>query len=104
MKYERYISLIQSLEQSASRNKGLYETKVLMLILLGYAYFILLILSAILPIGLVVGTLLIAPEAVMKLILYTVKLWWIAVPVIGIYFGFIGSAIKSLTAAVPDPE
>ena len=104
MKYEQYISLIQSLEVSASNNKPSYEAKVLMLIVLGYAYFAAIIVSALFPIGLLVGLLIAGSEQILKLLLYTVKLWWVAIPAIGLYFSFIGSAIKSLTTTVPDPE
>ena len=75
-----------------------------MLIVLGYAYFAAIILSALFPIALLVGVLIAGAEQLLKLLLYTAKLWWVAVPAIGLYFSFIGSAIKSLTTKVPDPE
>jgi hypothetical protein len=104
MKYEKYISLIQTLEVSAAKRPGSYRFKVLMLIGLGYAYFVALILSAIFPIGLIVGVIAIAPHQIMTLGLVLGKLLWVLIPLLGVYFGFIGSAIKAITSKVPNPE
>lgn len=104
MKYDQYISLIQSLEVSAAQNRKGYEFKVLLLTVLGYAYFVGLILLFVVPLPVVGVLLLLAPEQVWKLLFWGAKLWWLFLPGLGIYFGFIGSAIRSITAKVPDPE
>lgn len=104
MKYEKYISLIKSLEVSAAHNKRAYELKVLLLILLGYGYFAGLIVLVVLPILVVPLALFVIPGEVVRLILILGKLWFAVIPALGLYFGFLGSAIKSIFAKVPDPE
>lgn len=104
MKYDQYISLIRDLEKSAASNKRWYETRVLLLTMLGYGYFVGLILLLIAPIAVVAVGLWFAPGEIWRQVLVLVKFWWIIVPGLGVYFGFLGSAIKSITARVPDPE
>lgn len=104
MKYEHYISLIQSLEADARNNRASYQLKVFLLTVLGYAYFLALLLLLVVPLPLVAMLLWLGPDQVWKILAYGAKLWWLLIPGLGIYFGFIGSAIKSVTATVPDPE
>ena len=104
MKYEQYVSLIKDLEVSAAQNRRLYELKVVGLALLGYAYFIALILLFVaLPLMIIVFTIL-RPEEMLKLLLWTAKFWWAAIPGLALYFGFLGSAVKAMFTKVPDPE
>jgi Zn-dependent protease with chaperone function len=104
MKYSQYISLIQKLEVSAAKNRSLYQFKVFLLTILGYAYFVGLILSVLVPIGVVGWLVWMSPAVFARLLLFTAKFWWALIPGLGLFFGFIGSAIKSITAKVPDPE
>lgn len=104
MKYGQYISLISDLEARAATNRKGYEFRVFLLTALGYAYFIGLIILLGAPLPVVGALLFVAPEAVWKMLLYTAKLWWVVIPGLGVYFGFIGSAVRSITARVPDPE
>jgi Zn-dependent protease with chaperone function len=104
MKYEQYISLIESLEAQASGNRRLYELKVFLLTMLGYAYFIGVILLCFVPFVVVAAMLWAAPAQIARIVLVTAKLWWALIPGLGIYFGFIGSAARSITASVPDPK
>lgn len=103
MKYNEYISLIQSLEVSAAANPGGYRFKVLLLTILGYAYFIGLILLLLAPLPVLGAFFLIAPGETWKLLFWGAKLWWVLIPGLGIYFGFLGAAARSITAKVPDP-
>jgi Zn-dependent protease with chaperone function len=103
MKFDQYVSLIQRLEKFAAERRGAYHFRILLLIVLGYAYFVGLIVLFALPIPLVGILIFLAPEAVLRILFYTVKLWWAVIPGLGLYFGFIGSAIRSITAKVPDP-
>jgi Zn-dependent protease with chaperone function len=103
MKFGQYVSLIQRLEKFAAENPRAYRTRVLLLIVLGYAYFVGLIILLFLPIVFVGALLFVAPEAVWRIVLLLAKLWWAVLPGIGVYFGFIGSAVKSITSKVPDP-
>ncbi len=104
IKYEQYLSLIQKLEVSAARSPRLYELKVMMLTMLGYGYFVGLILLLIIPIGLVPLVIFSAPAEIFRIALVLGKLLWVIIPGLGLYFGFIGSAIRSITAKVPDPQ
>lgn len=104
MKYDQYISLIQDLEESAAKNRQLYEIKIFLLTILGYAYFVGLIVLFFAPIPVVGVLLFLAPGQIGRILLFGAKIWWALIPGIGIYFGFIGSAIKSVTAKIPDPE
>ncbi len=104
LKYDQYLSLIRDLEARAEKNKKFYETKVLLLIVLGYGYFVGLIVLFFVPILTLGLGLIMAPEAVLGLLLPLGKILWLIIPGIGIYLGFLGSAIKSITAKVPDPE
>lgn len=103
MRYERYISLIQKLEKSAAENPGWYQFKVFLLMVLGYGYFGFLIVLLFVPVLAVGGLFLLAPGQIGKLLLYTAKIWWALIPGLGAYFGFIGSALRSVTASVGDP-
>jgi Zn-dependent protease with chaperone function len=104
MRYERYVSLIQKLEKSADDNAAWYRFKVFLLMVVGYAYFGFLILLFFIPLAAVAGVFVMAPGAVGRLLLYTSKLWWALIPGLGAYFGFIGSALRSVTARVSEPE
>lgn len=104
MKFDQYFSLVQSLEISAAKNRGFYQFKVFLLTILGYVYFVGLILMMFVPVIAVAGLLWLSPEAVGRLLLVTAKIWWVLIPGLGLYFGFIGSAVKSITAKVPDPD
>ncbi len=104
MKYDKYISLIKSLEKTAVKDRRSYNFKVLLLTILGYAYFIGLILLMLVPMGLAAGVFLLAPAQIGRILLLSAKLWWALIPAAGVYFGFIGSAVKSITTKVPDPE
>lgn len=103
MKYDQYVSLIQDLEVSAAKNRRAYELKILLLIAVGYGYFFGLLLLFFVPIPVVALLLWQAPEQVWRLVLIGAKLWWILVPGLAVYFGFIGAALKSITARLPDP-
>jgi len=104
MKYEKYVTLIRHLETSALTNRKFYEYKVLSLALLGYAYFLgLIVLFLILPLILIAG-LIIVPGEVLRVLLLAAKLWWLLVPATGVYFGFLGGAMKALFAKFPEPE
>ncbi len=104
MKYDKYVSLIRDLEVSAASDRRGYERKVFGMALLGYGYFILLILAfLVVPIALL-ALAFIDPGRVLTLLLWTAKFWWAAIPVGAFYFGFLGSAVKSLFAKVPEPE
>ena len=104
MKYDQYVSLIQGLENYARTNRKAYEYKVLGLALLGYGYFIgLILLFLAIPVAL--GLLLWwAPAQLLRLALVLGKLAWILVPVIAAFFGFLGGAIKAMFAKFPEPE
>ncbi len=104
MKYDQYISLIKNLESYAATNRKAYEYKVLGLALLGYGYFIGLILLF-LAVPVVIGLLLLwAPGQVLRIALLLGKVVWILVPVLAAFFGFLGGAIKAMFAKVPEPE
>jgi Zn-dependent protease with chaperone function len=104
MKYEQYISLIKGLEESAASNRRLYELKVIALACLGYAYFFgLIILFIALPVA-VVAIFLLNPELILRILLWTAKLWWAAIPLLAVYFGFLGAAVKAIFAKAPEPE
>ncbi|MFN6962469.1 MAG: M48 family metalloprotease [Pyrinomonadaceae bacterium] len=103
MKYAQYVSLIERLERSAARDPRRYELKVLLLTVLGYAYFIALVLLLIAPVVIVIAAAIVQPGTIGRLLLLTGKIWWALIPGLGIYFGFLGSAVRSITAKVPDP-
>ena len=67
------------------------------------AIFLALILLVLIPIGGIVLLIWTAPEQMTKILLYTIKIWWVLIPGLAL-LGFIGSAIKAITAKVPDPE
>lgn len=104
MKYEQYVSLIKGLEPFAAANRRSYELRVFGLALLGYAYFLALILLFLaIPVLAIVAAFM-APAAILKVLLWTAKLWWVAVPGLAVFFGFLGGAVKALFAKVPEPE
>ena len=104
MKFEQYVSLIRRLEDYASSNPSSYQYRVYGLAMLGYLYFIGLIALFTLPIGIVVTGLIFAPGETFRSLLMAAKLWWIIIPGIGVFFGFLGGAIRSIFAKVPEPE
>ena len=104
MKFEQYVSLIRRLEDYASSNPSSYQYRVYGLAMLGYLYFIGLISLFTLPIGIVVAGLFLAPGETLRVLLMAAKLWWIIIPGIGVFFGFLGGAIRSIFAKVPEPE
>lgn len=103
MKYDQYVSLIQSLETFAKTNKRRYELNVSGLIALGYGYFIGLICLLFVPLLALILGFWFEPGRTFDNLLNMVKLWWLVGPALGVYFGFLGSAISSITAKVPDP-
>lgn len=104
MKYEQYVSLIKGLEPYASANRRSYELRVFGLALLGYAYFLgLILLFLAIPMAVIVA-LIMAPAAILKVLLWTAKLWWVVVPALAVFFGFLGGAIKALFTKTPEPE
>lgn len=103
MNYEKYLSLIRGLEDYSKQNRSQYEFRVFLFIALGYAYFVGLIILLIAPIFLVALGLYAAPYEMGKLFLQLGKLLWIIVPGLAVYFGFIGSAVKAITARPESP-
>src|SRR5688500_13302342 len=101
MKYEQYVSLIKSLEPLAAANRRGYELRVFGLALLGYAYFFGLILVFLTIPVLVIVAAIMSPAVILKILLWTAKLWWVALPALGVFFGFLGGAIKALFSKVP---
>ena len=104
MKYDQYISLIQSLESYAATNRKAYEYKVLGLAMLGYGYFIGLILLFLAVPAALILLLVWAPGQVIRVVLLLGKILWILVPALAAFFGFLGGAIKAMFAKVPEPE
>lgn len=103
MNYEKYVTLIQRLETYAAQNPKGYQNKVALLAMLGYGYFIGLILIFVsIPLGLLV-LFIINPEVFLRAALQLLKLWWLILPVLAAFFGFLGGALKSLTVKVPEP-
>lgn len=104
MKYEQYISLIKELEAFAEQDRKGYERRVLGLAALGYAYFFGLILLFIaIPLSLLV-LLFFAPQSLGRLLLFAIQFWWIVVPGVVVFFGFLGGAVRSLFTKFPEPE
>ncbi len=103
MNYEQTVTLIHRLEEYAASNPRSYEYKVLGLTALGYAYFVGLVLMFLIPPLVIIMGLIFAPEETFRILLLTLKLWWLVLPGIGIFFGFIGGAVKAMTAKVPEP-
>ncbi|KXK01512.1 MAG: peptidase M48, Ste24p [Acidobacteria bacterium OLB17] len=104
MKFDQYISLIRGLEKSAASNRGWYEIRVMLLTMLGYGYFFGLILLMFAPIAIVAIGFWYAPATTWDQILLLTRLWWLIVPGLTMYFGFLGTAVLAITAKVPDPE
>jgi Zn-dependent protease with chaperone function len=103
MKYEKYVSLIEHLENYAAKNPKSYQYRVIGLALLGYSYIVGLILVCILLPLLFLAVLLISPGVVIRIFLLSLKLWWILLPGAAIFGSFLIGAIRSLTAKVPEP-
>ncbi len=86
MKYEEYLSLIQGLENYARSHRKLYEYKVVGLTFLGYGYIVaLLALFLSIPTILLIS-FIIEPEIIGRLLLLMVKLWWLIIPGLGLFF------------------
>lgn len=103
MKYEKYVSLIKSLEEYAEKNPQGYQYRVAALAALGYVYLIgLILLCILLPILLVAGFAL-HPDGFLRVSFQMLKLWWLFLPVLAVYFSFLSGAVRSLTAKVPEP-
>lgn len=104
MKYEQYVSLIKRLEAYSDSHPRAYKYRVLGVALVGYAYFIgLIVLLLAFPAIFLIG-LLLAPAVVLRLAFVLGKLWFIIFPGLGFYFAMIGSAVKSFCSRVPDPD
>lgn len=103
MNYEQYLSLIQRLEIYAEKSPKGYRNRVFALAALGYGYFIGLILLFLSVPAIAILVLILAPDAVLRASLQLIKLWWLFLPGLAIFFGFLGGAIKALTANVPEP-
>lgn len=104
MNYENYVSLIQKLETYAAEKPKAYQNKVALLAMLGYAYFIgLILLFAFVPLFFLF-LLIINPDVFLRAALQLLKLWWLVLPVLIAFFGFLGGALKSLTVKVPEPN
>lgn len=104
MKYEKYVALIKRLEDYAAKNPKSYQYRVAALAALGYAYIVGLILLCILLPLLLLGALIVAPAIVLRILLDLLKLWFIVLPGVAVFFSFLSGAIRSLTAKVPAPE
>jgi Zn-dependent protease with chaperone function len=103
MKYEKYVSLIEHLENYAAKNPKSYQYRVIGLALLGYSYIVGLILVCILLPLLILAALLVSPGVIIRIFLLSLKLWWILLPGAAIFGSFLIGAIRSLTAKVPEP-
>ena len=103
MKYEKYISLIKYLEDYAEKNPKAYQYRVAGLAFLGYFYIVGLILICILVPILLLVALVLFPNIVLRSLFELLKLWWILLPALAVFFSFLAGAIHSLTAKVPEP-
>jgi Zn-dependent protease with chaperone function len=103
MKYEKYVSLIKHLEHYAAENPKSYQYRVIGLAFLGYSYLVGLILVCILLPVLIFVALLISPEVIIRILLLSLKLWWVLLPGAAVFGSFLIGAIRSLTAKVPEP-
>lgn len=104
MKYEKYVSLIKTLEDYAEKNPKSYQYRVAGLAFLGYSYILGLILLCIfLPLLFVIAAIL-NFEIVVRVIFPLLKLWFILIPGAVIFFSLLSGAIRSLTAKVPEPS
>jgi Zn-dependent protease with chaperone function len=103
MKYEQYLSLIQELEVYAEKSPRMYRYKVSALAALGYLYIIGLILLFLSLPALLILLLILAPNAIVRIFFELIKLWWLILPGLGIFFGFLGGAIKALWSKIPEP-
>jgi Zn-dependent protease with chaperone function len=104
MNYEKYVSLIQKLEVYAAEKPKAYQNKVALLAMLGYGYFIGLILLFVSVPVVLIGLFIINPDVFLRAALQLLKLWWLILPLLVAFFGFLGGAVKSLTVKVPEPE
>ena len=104
MKYDKYVSLIRELENYARSNRKSYEFRVFGLAALGYAYFLgIIALFLVIPV-LIIILLVAGPSGIGSILWLAVKLWWIFLPGLGLYIGFVGGAVKSLFAKFPEPS
>lgn len=103
MKYEQYLSLIQKLEVYAEKSPRMYRYKVFALAALGYLYIIGLILLFLSIPVLSVLLYIITPDVMGRVFFALIKLWWLVLPGLGIFFGFLGGALKALWSRVPEP-
>lgn len=104
MKYTQYISLIKRLEDVAAKNPQGYERRVIGLAVLGYAYFVgIIIIFLAIPI-LIIASVWFFPAMFWVFIKGALKIIWLIVIGIGAFLGFLGNAIRSLWTKVPEPE
>lgn len=104
MKYDKYIDLIKRLEASAKADRRAYERRVFGLTVLGYGYIVGLIVLLLFFPALILVALLLAPERILAIGLQLVKIWFIVIPGLAIYFGILGAAARSLLAKLEPPE
>ncbi|HEY0048396.1 MAG TPA: M48 family metalloprotease [Pyrinomonadaceae bacterium] len=103
MKYEKYVSLIKKLEVYAEKNPKAYQYRVAALAALGYFYILgLIFLCILLPLLLVVAFIF-YPDVMLRAFFQLLKLWWILLPALAVFFSFLSGAIRSLMAKVPEP-
>jgi Zn-dependent protease with chaperone function len=104
MKYEQYTSLIKELESYAAENPKGYERRVALLGMLGYAYFIGLILVFLLIPVLAVGLLILMPKLIFLVLKFAGKLIVLILIALASVLGVIWNFVKSFWAKVPTPE
>lgn len=103
MKYEKYISLIKRLENHAQTKPGLYRFQVLLIGILGYAYFAFLISVPLLIIAAVVGSVIFFPSGLWLLLKVLGKIiWLLAIAAFGAISSFWG-AVKAMFVQVEPP-
>ena len=104
MKYTQYISLIKRLEDYAAKNPQSYELRVVALGILGYAYFIgIMVLFLAIPI-IIAASFWFFPTLLWVFIKGALKIIWLIVIGIAAFLGFLGNALRSLWTKVPEPE
>lgn len=104
MNYEQYLSLIQGLESYAATNRRGYELRVFGLTLLGYGYFVgMILLFLAIPFAALI-LFIISPKMILQVLWLTAKLWWVIVPALLFFFGFLGTSVKAIFSSVPEPE
>ena len=104
MKYEKYFSLINRLENEAKENPKAYKLRVMAIALLGYAYFLLMATFPVVIVFAVAVALWFFPGGLFLLLKLIGKIvWLIIIAGIGI-FSALGGALRSLFTAPPKPE